>query len=104
MPGDPIVLLATCQSSVVKHRSLSGVPRHRAGIRFHSQQCSERINRSGGKGVLAPGGGAAYGAAANNTTGAIGVTGNAVEITVVRPSYQDYSANVSTNIVAADEA
>ena len=56
------------------------------------------------QGVLAPGGGAAYDATPDNTTGRIGVTGNATSIAVVRPSYQDYNTNVTTTIVAADEA
>ena len=56
------------------------------------------------QGVLAPGGGAAYQATPNNATGAIGVAGNAVSLEIVRPSYQDYAADVTTTVVAADEA
>jgi type IV pilus assembly protein PilA len=54
--------------------------------------------------VLAPGGGAAYGAASNDTTGAIGVVGNLVQVVVERPSYQDYNTDVTTTVIAADEA
>lgn len=54
-------------------------------------------------GNLAPGAGAAYvSGAADATTGAIGVAGNGVEVTIIRPAYQDLSAATST--IAISEA
>ena len=56
-------------------------------------------------GNLAPGGGAAYQAAANDTTGAIGVTatGSGVEavVTIVLPAYNDLTTKTEV-ITAAD--
>ncbi len=56
------------------------------------------------QGVLAPGGGAAYAAAHNDTLGAIGVTGNVLSANIVRPAYQDYATVITSVIIAADEA
>ena len=55
------------------------------------------------RGVLAPGGGDAYQASSDDITGVIGVTGDANSITLVRPSYQDYSTSVTATVVGADE-
>lgn len=53
---------------------------------------------------LAPAGAVnAYGTASDNTNGVVGVTGNATNITLTRPAYQDFTANVATSISAADE-
>ncbi len=54
--------------------------------------------------ALAPGGGTAYQTSPDNTSGVIGVSGNAASISIVRPSYLDYSTNVTATVVAADEA
>lgn len=52
---------------------------------------------------LAPGGGQAYlTTAADDTLGAVGVTGDATAITVLRPAYQDLTAATSI-IIAASE-
>lgn len=48
-------------------------------------------------GALAPGGGNAYQAAANNTTGAIGVAVEDSVVTISRPAYEDLTA-ASTDI------
>lgn len=50
-------------------------------------------------GNLAPGGGNAYQATVNNTSGAVGVTAAAGLVTVVKPAYQDLSAE--TRIINA---
>ncbi len=55
------------------------------------------------QGVLAPGGGDAYQASADDLAGVVGITGNADSITIVRPSYQDYGTSITTTIVGADE-
>ncbi len=52
--------------------------------------------------VVAPGGGAAYLAAVDNTVGAVGVTGTSLGVTIVRPSYQDLSADATT-VIGTDE-
>ena len=56
-------------------------------------------------GNLAPGGGAAYAAAPNDTTGAIGVvvagSGNTMVVTVTLPSYEDLTGE-ATEINAAE--
>ncbi len=54
-------------------------------------------------GNLAPGGGDAYLGAANDTTGAVGVVGNATAITISRPAYQDLTADTSTIIAASEQ-
>ncbi len=52
----------------------------------------------------APGGGLAYGAGANNTTGAVGVVStDATQVTITRPAYQDLSADTTT-VIALSEA
>jgi len=54
-------------------------------------------------GNLAPGAGAAYvSGAADATTGAVGVAGNATVVTIIRPAYQDLTAATST--IAISEA
>jgi type IV pilus assembly protein PilA len=53
-------------------------------------------------GNLAPGGGAAYGAAVDNTTGAVGVVGGATQVVISRPAYSQLTAD-STTIIAASE-
>lgn len=57
-------------------------------------------------GNLAPGGGAAYQAAPNDTTGAIGVvmtgTGSTMVVTVTLPAYEDFAAQEATEINAAE--
>lgn len=52
---------------------------------------------------LAPGGGAAYQAAINSTTGAVGVVGNATAITITRPLYADFTVAAAQTIVAASQ-
>lgn len=58
-------------------------------------------------GSLAPGGGAAYQTAAVDSTGAVGVSasgsGVSVVVTIVRPAYEDYTAQASTTINAQEE-
>jgi type IV pilus assembly protein PilA len=54
-------------------------------------------------GNLAPGGGAAYGAASNDTTGAVGVVGNATAITIVRPAYADLTSAQQIIIAASQQ-
>ncbi len=53
-------------------------------------------------GNLAPGGGAAYAAAAVDADGVVGVAGNAVAVTIGKPAYQDLSAESET-VTAASE-
>ena len=53
-------------------------------------------------GVLAPGGGAAYAEAADEDTGAIGVTGDADSVTLTRPEYEELDEQTVT-INAADQ-
>ena len=53
-------------------------------------------------GNLAPGGGAAYGASVNDTTGVVGVAGNATAVTITRPAYADLTTD-SAIIIAASE-
>ena len=48
-------------------------------------------------GNLAPGGGNAYQAAVNNTSGAVGVTAGGSLVTIVKPAYQDLTT--ATTIV-----
>jgi type IV pilus assembly protein PilA len=47
-------------------------------------------------GVLAPGGGAAYAAAAVNTSGVVGVAATATSVTISRPNYKELSATSVT--------
>ena len=56
-------------------------------------------------GNLAPGGGPAYlnGGSADDDLGAVGVAGNLIAVTLVRPAYQDFTAQETTAVVAADE-
>ena len=58
-------------------------------------------------GSLAPGGGAAYAAAAVDATGVVGVavsgSGVSLVVTITRPGYEDYSTATATTINAADE-
>ncbi len=54
-------------------------------------------------GNLAPGGGAAYGSASNDTTGAVGVVGNATAITIVRPAYADLTSAQQIIIAASQQ-
>ncbi len=54
-------------------------------------------------GNLAPGGGAAYlSGAANATVGAVGVTGDAASVVLLKPAYDELAADGIT-IIAADE-
>ena len=53
-------------------------------------------------GVPAPGGGDAYLAAVDNVKGAVGVTGDILGVTIVRPSYQELTADSET-IIGTDE-
>ena len=53
-------------------------------------------------GSLAPGGGAAYAAAAVDLTGVVGVVGNGTSVTISKPAYQDLDAAAST-ITGASE-
>lgn len=56
-----------------------------------------------GQGGAAPGGGAAYGTAANAATGVVGVTqtgsGVTLSFNVLRPAYEDLSADTRTIVV-----
>ncbi len=53
---------------------------------------------------LAPGGGAAYLAAgANDALGAVGAAGDGNAVTVIKPAYQDFTAQETTTVVATDE-
>ncbi len=54
-------------------------------------------------GNLAPGGGAAYATSHDNTTGAVGVAGNATVVTITKPAYQDFTATEVEVISAANE-
>ena len=58
-------------------------------------------------GSLAPGGGEAYAAAADDNTGAVGVavsgSGTSLIVTISRPNYQDYSNSATTTIDAQNE-
>ena len=53
-------------------------------------------------GNLAPGGGQAYQAAADNTAGVVGVTGDGASVTIAKPAYQDLTAQTET-ITGASE-
>ena len=53
-------------------------------------------------GNLAPGGGAAY-LGATNDSGAVGVSGDTTTITITRPTYQDLTDTKAATIVAADQ-
>lgn len=53
---------------------------------------------------LAPGGGPAYGTAANTTTGAIGVAATSTaQVIIARPAYQDLTATSITVIAASEQ-
>jgi type IV pilus assembly protein PilA len=52
---------------------------------------------------LAPGGGAAYLALKNDTTGAVGIVGGATQVVITRPDYEDLPVSVSTTVIAASE-
>lgn len=73
---------------------------------------SEWIDIFNPGGNLAPGGGPAYAASADDSLGTVGVAidinGTAANIaddsvTVTRPAYQDYGSQVSTTVIAASE-
>ncbi len=53
-------------------------------------------------GNLAPGGGAAYAAAAVDASGVVGVVGDGNSVTIAKPAYQDLTAATST-ITGASE-
>ena len=65
---------------------------------------SDWINMFNPAGSLAPGGGPAYAAAADDTLGAVGVvmTATPATVTVSRPAYQQLTA-ATTTIIAASE-
>ena len=54
-------------------------------------------------GNLAPGGGNAYQGTAVDLSGVVGVAGDNTAVTITRPQYADYTAQVAT-VVAASEA
>ncbi len=55
-------------------------------------------------GVVAPGGGDAYlSGAANDTLGAVGVTGTVLTVTVIKPKYQDFTGQETTSVTGTDE-
>ena len=54
-------------------------------------------------GVLAPGGGAAYLAAVDDALGTVGVTGDGLGVTIVKPAYQDFAAQETTIVIGTDE-
>lgn len=54
--------------------------------------------------VPAPGGGDAFlSGAANDALGAVGVTGTALTVTVIKPAYQDFAAQETTVVTGSDE-
>lgn len=63
---------------------------------------AEWISMFNPSGNLAPGGGLAYQALADDANGAVGVTGDADAVTIVRPKYEDFPAQLTTAISAAD--
>ena len=63
---------------------------------------NEWISLFNPSGNLAPGGGQAYQTTANDTTGAIGVTGDEDAVTITRPEYEDFEDTLTTSISAAD--
>ena len=55
-------------------------------------------------GVVAPGGGDAYLiGAANDTLGAVGTAGSVLGVTVIKPMYQDFTAQETTTVIGTDE-
>ena len=55
-------------------------------------------------GVVAPGGGDAYLiGAANDTLGAVGTAGNVLGVTVIKPDYQDFTAQETTIVIGTNE-
>ncbi|MFT7244316.1 MAG: type IV pilus assembly protein PilA [Candidatus Azotimanducaceae bacterium] len=65
---------------------------------------SEWISAFNPGGNLAPGAGAAYLAAANDTTGAVGVVANGIiSVTISRPAYQDLDAASQTITAASSQ-
>ncbi len=55
-------------------------------------------------GVVAPGGGDAYlSGAANDTLGAVGVAGNSLGVTIIKPDYQDFTSQETSTIIGTDE-
>lgn len=54
-------------------------------------------------GNLAPGGTAAYQAAAVDASGVVGVTGDGAGVTIVKPAYQDFTAQQSSAVIGANE-
>ena len=56
-------------------------------------------------GVVAPGGGDAYlSGAANDTLGAVGVAGNNLGVTIIKPDYQDFTSQETTTVIGTDES
>ena len=54
--------------------------------------------------VVAPGGGPAYlTGAANDALGAVGVAGNGLGVTIIKPGYQDFTAQETTSVIGTDE-
>ncbi len=67
----------------------------------NTQEWIDIFNPSG---VVAPGGGDAYlSGAANDTLGAVGVAGDGLGVTVIKPDYQDFTAQETTIIIGTKE-